>query len=160
MIIYNSRNSQYFQRKLSLEKVRKSTTVEILSTSKGMKELVYKVNLQQQKFLVLPKDTKSHNLTFIYNSRNSQYFQRRMQSCCPLHIYNSRNSQYFQRPRQKQSIINIYNSRNSQYFQGGGKSWAVRVSTTVEILSTSKGFTPHQPVISSTTVEILSTSKG
>ena len=58
------------------------------------------------------------------------------------------------------SVILIYNSRNSQYFQRFGFLYGMSASTTVEILSTSKGRILPKGVYSSTTVEILSTSKG
>ena len=117
----------------------------------------------------------------IYNSRNSQYFQRVQLIKLRSRIYNSRNSQYFQRsgfrlntatylqqqkflvlPKaaQRQKIVNIYNSRNSQYFQRKRSRHRRRASTTVEILSTSKGHVAQLADAGSTTVEILSTSKG
>ena len=56
IVIYNSRNSQYFQKELLFERAVGSTTVEILSTSK------------RSTLALLPQ--------YIYNSRNSQYFQK------------------------------------------------------------------------------------
>ena len=95
--IYNSRNSQYFQRfficssicrsttveilstskgSVELNMIDLSTTVEILSTSKGQEDKDTSIYLQQQKFLVLPKAYAHCPPNLIYNSRNSQYFQR------------------------------------------------------------------------------------
>ena len=137
----------------------------------------------------------------IYNSRNSQYFQKHTRQKKTASIYNSRNSQYFQKVHQIFTDISIYNSRNSQYFQktcahcgitphlqqqkflvlpkDAVPPVAVPLSTTVEILSTSKSTKMPRVMsdlqqqkflvlpkgknaesdVASTTVEILSTSK-
>ena len=77
--IYNSRNSQHFQRYVS--------------------QRIAIVDLQQQKFLALPKGSVLFIFHVgIYNSRNSQHFQRREDKFRKAMIYNSRNSQHFQRP--------------------------------------------------------------
>ena len=96
-------------------------------------------NLQQQKFLALPKVLTRLSTLIIYNSRNSQHFQRIRRYSMTADIYNSRNSQHFQRyvsqriaivDLQQQKFlalpkgsvlfifhVGIYNSRNSQHFQ-------------------------------------------
>ena len=117
-LIYNSRNSQHFQRSQRRCPYNGlSTTVEILSTSKGTPPFPKYRDLQQQKFLALPKGLTVSTELQIYNSRNSQHFQRRAGGSGFVWIYNSRNSQHFQRGSSRLSLTAIYNSRNSQHFQ-------------------------------------------
>ena len=116
--IYNSRNSQYFQRCLSVNLHYQSTTVEILSTSKGCVVSVLPIDLQQQKFLVLPKVMALTIGRWIYNSRNSQYFQRSRSASRAQ--YNLQQQKFLVLPKgigKNSETRLIYNSRNSQYFQ-------------------------------------------
>ena len=138
--IYNSRNSQYFQRKFGV-----TFGFEIYNSRNSQYFQRQNMNIHHQ---------------LIYNSRNSQYFQRDRVTVKGVEIYNSRNSQYFQRARRFPGRLAIYNSRNSQYFQREVRVTGAIQSTTVEILSTSKGCDLVEREFRSTTVEILSTSKG
>ena len=142
--------------------INESTTVEILSTSKGSLVSELDNNLQQQKFLVLPKVSLCSFFWCIYNSRNSQYFQRSAAArtygvsttveilstskgrTIPGKESNLQQQKFLVLPKVPNRTLGqaIYNSRNSQYFQRMLNEKEKMISTTVEILSTSKGKGP------------------
>ena len=136
-----------------------STTVEILSTSKNLFLSSSKFISTTVEILSTSKNNEKLHKHRIYNSRNSQYFQKLHLGKCTINLQQQK---FLVLPKALHDLI-IKRSTTVEILSTSKIQFLVtesRGSTTVEILSTSKSLCKTASLVLSTTVEILSTSKS